>query len=100
MGTKENRFQSRLKLEIARLFPGCEIIKNEPWGNQGIPDLLILFGDRWAMLECKKSADEVPGPNQRYRVGKFSRMSFAAFIYPENKDQVLDDLQQAFGARR
>ena len=68
--------------------------------QQGIPDLLILFDERWAMLEVKKSADEQPGPNQEYFIDMFDGMSFAAFIYPENEEEILDALQQALGIRR
>lgn len=92
----ETVYQNKLKGKLEALFPGCLVVKNDPAQIQGIPDLLILFGDRWAMLEVKLSADADHQPNQDYFVRQFDGWSFAAFIYPENEEQVLIDLQQTF----
>lgn len=92
----ENKFQSDLIKEIKEMFPGCLVLKNDPNYIQGIPDLLILHHGKWASLECKKSGKEKPRPNQEYYVGKMDEMSFSRFVYPENKEEVLDGLQSAF----
>lgn len=63
---------------------------------QGIPDLLILYKKKWATLECKKTANAKKRPNQEYYVNKMNDMSFSRFIFPENKEEVLNDLEQAF----
>lgn len=97
---KESKFQKELINELEELFPGCVILKNNPNYIQGIPDLLILYKDHWAMLECKRSESEHHQPNQDYYVGVLGEMSYASFIYPENKERVLDELQQAFKPRR
>jgi hypothetical protein len=97
---KESSFQKGLINKIEELFPDCIIMKNDPNYIQGIPDLLILHGDKWASLECKKSANEVRQPNQKFYIDSASEMSFGAFIFPENKEKVLNDLQQAFRDRR
>ena len=96
----ESKFQALLIDEIEKLFPGCLIMKLDANYMPGIPDLLILFEDAWAVLECKKSAKARPRPNQPYYVDKLNEMSFAAFIYPENKDEILDELQRSFESRR
>ena len=96
----ENKFQSDLIKEIKKLFPGCMVLKNDPNYIQGIPDLMILYKNKWASLECKKSANEKPRPNQPYYVDKMNGMSFSSFIYPENKEEVLDGLQSAFKSSR
>lgn len=92
----ENQYQSRLVRKLRRMFPGCEVLKNDPTYIQGFPDLLILFNDKWAILEVKASADAASQPNQTHYVNKLDNMSFASFIYPENEEEVLIALQQAF----
>lgn len=96
----EAAYQARLIKKIQSIFPDCFILKNDPDEYQGVPDLLILYGDQWAMLEVKRSANESIQPNQEYYISMFDFMSFAAFIYPENEEMVLDELQSAFGYRR
>lgn len=96
----ESGFQKSLIDELRFLFPGCVILKNDPNYLQGFPDLLILYKSRWAALEVKRSEHERKQPNQPYYVELASEMSFGAFIYPENKEEVLDALQQTFRARR
>ena len=96
----ESVFQRQLKAKLESLFPGCVILKNDPTYLQGVPDLVILYGNRWAMLEVKRSAKEAAQPNQEYYVERFGEMSFCAFISPDNEEEVLHDLQLAFRARR
>lgn len=91
-------FQADLIKELKQRFPGCIVLKNDPNYIQGIPDLTIFFGDRWATLEVKKDASSNHQANQDYYVELMSAMSFSAFIYPENKEEVLHELQHAFGA--
>ena len=96
----ENKFQSDLIKELKDRFPGCMVLKNDPNYIQGIPDLLILYGKKWASLECKKSEDAPARPNQPYYVKRMNKMSFSRFIFPENKEEVLNELQSAFQPRR
>lgn len=90
----ESGFQDRLVSEIKDMFPGCMVFKMDQ--IQGIPDLLILHGKKWASLENKKSANAKKQPNQEYYVDKMNGMSFSRFTYPENKDKVLDELKHVF----
>lgn len=93
---KESEFQKNLKKELKTLFPGCIITKLDSGDIQGIPDLLILYKDKWATLENKRNAKASKRPNQEYYVDKMDEMSFSRFIYPENKDIVLEDLKKKF----
>jgi hypothetical protein len=95
----ENQYQAQLIRKLKRLFPGCEILKNDSGYKQGILDLTIFYGPTWAMLEVKASATSAERPNQAYYVRQMRDMSFAAFIYPENEEEVLAALQEAFASR-
>ena len=90
----ESGFQDKLIKDIKKLFPGCMTFKMDQ--IQGIPDLLILYKNMWASLECKKNASATRQPNQEYYVGLMNEMSFSRFICPENKEEVLHELQQSF----
>ncbi|MDD3040061.1 hypothetical protein [Bacteroides sp.] len=94
----EKDFQSKLKQELKLLFIGCIVTKLDSGNIQGIPDLLILYKNKWATLECKKTITASKQPNQEYYVGLMNEMSFSRFISPENKEDVLNDLQRTFEA--
>lgn len=92
----ESSFQGQLIKELKKMFPGCIVTKNDSSYIQGIPDLTIFYKDKWATLECKQNARAKRQPNQEYYVGRMNEMSFSKFIYPENKEEVLYELQQTF----
>lgn len=92
----ENRYKSKLRQKLRDLFPGCFIINTDPRYIQGIPDLVILYKNKWAALEVKKSKDATRQPNQERKVDIMDEMSFASFIYPENEISVLDHLMLFF----
>lgn len=92
----EREFQAALIRELKELFENCIVTKLDSGHIQGIPDLLILYKDKWAALECKKSSRARRQPNQEYYVKLMNEMSFSRFICPENKEEVLHELQQAF----
>ena len=93
---KESVFQRNLKKKLKAMFPGCIVTKLDANDIQGIPDLLILYKNKWAVLENKKSAKASHRPNQDYYVNLLNEMSFARFIFPENEEAVLNELQQTF----
>lgn len=93
----ESEFQSDLIDELEQALPGALIFKNEC--RQGFPDLTILYKNHWALLECKAYEKASHRPNQDYYVEQANQMSFARFIFPENKQEVLDELYQTFGAK-
>ena len=95
---RENQYQAGLIKRLKDRFPDCIVLKNDANYIQGFPDLTILCGKRWALLECKRNNEAHRQPNQEYYIGKGNEMSFARFISPENEEEVLRDLQQAFRA--
>jgi hypothetical protein len=100
---RENEYQAEVIKRLERRFPGCLVLKNDEQYMQGVPDLTILWGDRYAVLEVKRSAKEAdrPQPNQEYYLERIADMgSFASFIYPEIENEVFDALQQAFATPR
>lgn len=94
---RESAYQRKVIEKVKKLLPGCMILKNDPTYIQGIPDILVLHGQRWGMLEFKIDEKADVQPNQAYYVEKLGNMSFAAFIHPGNEQAVLDELQLALG---
>ena len=92
----ERDYQAKLKKKLKARYEGCIVTKLDSGDIQGIPDLLILHKNKWGTLECKKSANEIRQPNQEYYVEQMNNMSFSRFIYPENEDQVLSELDKVF----
>ena len=93
----ERQYQAQLIGKIKDLLPGSYVTKNDPGMVQGVPDILILHRDKWAMLEIKASPDAPEQPNQAHYVNVFNEMSFASFINPDNEEAVLNALQHSFG---
>lgn len=96
MSQLERNFQKKLISELQNRFPGCMVMKLDSSYIQGIPDLLVLYNDKWATLECKRQSNAEKQSNQPYYVETMNRMSFSRFIYPENKEEVMNELQKAF----
>lgn len=100
MATLESEFQKKLINRLKKMFPDCVVMKQDANYRQGIPDLLVLYENKWACLECKRSASAHKQPNQEYWVNKLNNMSFSRFICPENMEEVLHDLEEAFRTSR
>lgn len=92
----ERNFQAKLVKEIKARFPGCFVLKNDSGYLQGVPDWIVLYDNHWATLECKRNKKAPHQPNQDTYVERMNEMSFSRFIYPENKEEVLNELEQAF----
>lgn len=93
----ESEFQKDLMDEIKERYPGCVILKNDSGYIQGIPDWTILYKDKWAVLEAKQKEKAKHQPNQDYYVDKLNNMSYSSFVYPENRETVLNELSKKFG---
>lgn len=97
---KENKFQADLIRKIKERFEGSIVLKNDSSYIQGIPDLTVFYKDKWAALECKKDNKASHRPNQDYYISKMDEMSFARFVSPENEEDVLNEMDEAFKTRR
>ena len=92
----ERDYQKRVITRLKKQFPGCIVLKNDAQLKQGIPDLTVLYSDKWAALEVKKSKAAHHQPNQDLKVERMDEMSYASFIYPENEDEVFKELEEVF----
>lgn len=97
---RESKFQSDLKKELQTVYPDAIILKLDSSEYQGISDILMLEGKRWIVLECKKAKNASHRPNQDFYVKKLKKMSYAAFIYPENKEEILSEVFKILRPRR
>lgn len=95
-GKLERDFQAKLIKELKETFPGSLVMKLDSSYIQGVPDLLVLYKDKWGTLECKKTSKSHRQPNQEYYVNLMNEMSFSRFVSPENKEEVMDELRQTF----
>lgn len=71
-------------------------MKTDSGQVQGIPDLLILYKQHWALLETKRAKTASKRMNQDYYVNQFNDWSFSAFVDPNNMEDVLDDMERSF----
>ncbi len=97
---RESTFQSRIIRKVEMLLPGCIVVRGDPSYRQGVPDWIILYEDRWAALEIKRDSRSTSQPNQEYYINLMDNLSFAAFVCPENEEEVLGDLQLALRGTR
>jgi len=91
----ERTFQSKVIKELKVTFKDSIVLKLDAGYIQGIPDILILKGNRWAALEIKRDDKYKCQPNQEYYVMRMDDMSFARIVTPQNWKEVLNELQSA-----
>ena len=94
----ETYYERKFIKKIKDLFPGMIVKKLHD--AQGIPDRVFLYGSKWATLEFKRTADAVHQPNQDWYVNAMNKMSFARFVFPENKDEVMKELIAFFADQK
>ena len=94
---RENKIQGDLIPELEKRYPGCIVLKNDAGYKQGIPDLTVMYHDKYAMLETKRNEKASYRPNQEFYLKLFNSWSFGRRIEPENKEEVLNELDAFFG---
>lgn len=100
MSKLESKFQKDVIDEIKARYPGCVALKNDSSYIQGFPDWTVLYKDKWAVLEMKRERGARKQPNQEYYVDQLDKMSFSRFVFPENVEEVLEDLDTHFKRKR
>jgi hypothetical protein len=97
----ERDYQKKLKEKLYKRFPDAIIFKTDPFAMQmqGFPDLLILKNDKWAALEVKAAEKSSHQPNQEDYINRIKHMgNYAAFIFPENEKEILNELERALNS--
>ena len=92
----ERDFQAKIIRKIKSRYKDSIVLKNDAGYIQGIPDITILYGPHWAVLEFKKNSFAHHQANQEYYIDIMNKMSYAAFIFPENEEEVFNELDKLF----
>lgn len=92
----ERDYQKKLIKKLTNLYPDCIILKNDSNYTQGIPDILILYKNKWVALEVKVGVKSKKRPNQNHYIEIMNNMSYASFIFPENEEEILYEIQSIF----
>lgn len=92
----EKDFQKLFLDKVKLLKPGAIILKNDARYRQGIPDWIVLHITGTFVFEIKAHSKASKQPNQHYYIGQLQKMGyFARFVYPENMQEVLDEIQRS-----
>ena len=94
---KESKFKTNLYKEIREECPGTEVIINDPTQLQGFPDATVLFPNgKYMLLEGKREEDANRQPNQEYYVNQSPLAPNAHFVYPENKNEIMEKVKRRY----
>lgn len=92
----EKDFQKDFIHKIKTLLPNSIAIKNDANYLQGFPDWTVIDGPRVYVFEAKAFKKANRQPNQEYYINAINAAGgFARFVYPENMQEVLDEIQRA-----
>lgn len=89
----KQKFLAELEERLGHL--DLEYIHTRPH-NRSIPDTIVLGPKYWAALEFKRTKRAPHQPNQDYYVFKLRENGYSNFVYPENSEEVLNDLERLF----
>ena len=94
---KEADFKSKLYKEIRNKCPGTEVIPHDAGYLQGFPDATVYFPNgKYVLLEGKRTENSARQPNQDYYVNDSPLSPNAMFVYPENKKEVLKEIERRY----
>lgn len=97
----EGLIETRLKTELETKYPLWKYLKGNAMQLAGIPDRIAIFnGGVCAFFEVKATENDClvsqkHQPNQKYYIDEIcSNGGFARYIYAENFDTVLEELNE------
>lgn len=94
---KETDFKNELYKKIRTRYPGSEVVPNDANYLQGFPDATVyLPNGKYFLLEGKIKKDASRQPNQEYYVNESPLSSNAMFVYPENEEEVLLEIERRY----
>lgn len=95
---QESGFKQRFMKSLREELPDPVLFqKTDATTHQGIPDLLIQVGNKVAYVETKAEQGASHRPGQDEWVAYLNSIGcYAAFAYPENKWQIIEDLKHYF----
>ncbi len=92
----ESEFKEIVKDEIRDRFPDLDL-DFVTTISRSMPDMIILApACYWAALEFKRSKNSPHRPNQDHHIERLRKKGYATFVYPENLEVVLDELEILF----
>lgn len=93
----EGTYRSKLIKKLKVHFPGLIVLHNNPNQIKGIPDLTLLYHNRYAMLETKMAPNSSKRPNQDTWISYFERQgAFSAFVNASNEKEIINELRRYF----
>lgn len=98
--TGPSGFKTKFIRNLKVRFPNCVVLLTDPQYLQGVPDILMLLEDTWFAFEVKATKTSSRRPNQEWWIDILNRQSYASFVYPENEEEVIREVQQSLEARR
>lgn len=95
----ESEFKNYTKKRIMDRFPNLDLdfINTKPY-HRSMPDVFIIGPGVWAALEFKRFEDSDYRPNQEYNILRLNKKGYATFVFPENLEEVLDELEILFSS--
>lgn len=95
--SKESDFKTNFYKEIKTKFPGTEVLPNDPNLIQGFPDATVyLPNGKYMLLEGKRHTNAARQRNQDYYVNESPLSPNAMYAYPENKKEVLAEIERRY----
>lgn len=94
---RESEFRTKFLHDFKKLSPDIIIEFANANRRNGIPDVIIFYKKKHARLETKKSKDASKRQLQEYYIEYFNKQGiYAAFLMPENKEEVFNELRRYF----